>query len=313
MRNDVRAKIRNPTAVVRACRNARSDQQRYGVDASQVIYRVVAHWKNDEPNAALELAVWGDEKAMGRHPDIKCLLGRAYLNVVPQDLGAADAVLREAYSLGCGREELIPLWIDAKRKLKDWYGLIEITSLADRTAPSADNVVVRALAYREIGTNFAELGAYRDAAERFREGARDVQKAFHNNQARGRTRELSELGASLYMDYVSLLQRSTPPDAGLEVWEAACEAFDNYCRRSFLFRIGLREVMTWWDHVERGRDVPHPNTAIKMERILESIAAYRKTLINVQWSDTALLDEMASVLSSLTARLETYRAQLSPA
>jgi hypothetical protein len=202
---------------------------------------------------------------------------------------------------------LFPLWIEAKRMLEDWPGVIEISHMADRISPSADNVYYRAQAFREIGVGLVRAGNLEGAAERFREGAREVSKAFSQGHTRGRVTELRDLGVALYVDYVGFLDQSVSGGNAIDVWSAACEAFRNHCRKSFLFKTGLRALKRWWDTVELVRETPHPRTADRLDEVLASILEYRRKLIDVDWRDSELLDQMQSLHAALAVRLREYR------
>jgi hypothetical protein len=227
--------------------------------------------------------------------------------VEPPKPDLSDAALRAANELGCKRDELFPLWIEAKRMLEDWWGVVEITRMADRQAPSADNVYYRAVAYRELGANAVRTGSVVEAANRLREGAREIAAAFAQGRARGRVPELRELGVALYVDYVDFLAQSVVPEKAIEVWDAVCEACDNHCRKSFLFRYGLRALQQWFDNVEFVREHTHPNTLAKIEEVLKSLVTYRQRLSDIEWPDDSLIEEMERTHRNLHDRVSRMK------
>ena len=308
MRDVIRNKIRNPARIDQACKDARSDERTYGIDAGRVISRVVAYWKENDAQLALENAKWGDEKAGQKHPDIKCILGRAYLRLDEQDPAAADAAFRAACELGCSRDELFPLWIEAKLLLKDWKGVIDITQRSDKAAGVilAENIHDRAKARRELGVTLAGFGNTTEAIEQMRLAIDEINDGFREGRARGRVQELQDIRSALYVDYVRLLDRIIPADEAFEAWNLCLEAFENHCRRSFLIRTGLKALERWWRHVERERPHAHESTADLMRKLISSVEDTHSQLIEVGWKDIQLVHDIESAGNDLSSRWKVY-------
>src|SRR5207302_145149 len=121
----IKARIRDPKYLEKECARTRSGAPRLGVDLGHIVHRVISLWRDDNTTGALEEV----EFASRRNPtngDLKCLLGRAYLRIEPPALQSADKAFHDAQTLGCARPELLGLWVEAKKLLGDWVGLIEI-------------------------------------------------------------------------------------------------------------------------------------------------------------------------------------------
>ena len=310
MHEEIGRNLTNAKRIKQSCENARSGMPKYGVDVGRVIRQVVAYWKTDEVQLALENAMFGDKKAGHKHPDLKCILGRAYLRLEgnDQDPAAADAAFRSAFELGCSREELFPFWIEAKLLLEDWRGVIEITRRADGAAGAvvAENAHHRAKARRELSMNLLRFGNIADSIKQMRLAIDEINESFREDRARGRVQELQDIRVSLYVDYVEALNRTVPASEAFEVWYLCLEAFENYCRRSFLFRTGMRALERWWRHVEIERSQAHESTAELMRGLVDTIEDIRKQLTEVDWRDQKLIQELKEVEDNLSSRLEVY-------
>ena len=135
----IKERVRDPRVIESECARTRKGAPRLVGDLGGVIHRVIALWRDDKPEEALaEIKV--AMKRAAENPNLLCLLGRAYLRLEPPMPSKADAAFRNAHKFQCQRAELMGLWIEAKKMLGDWVGLIEVTQLADEVERTSENV-----------------------------------------------------------------------------------------------------------------------------------------------------------------------------
>jgi hypothetical protein len=250
----IKERISNPKIIEERCAKSREKTPKLGLDVGLIIHRVVALWKQNKPEEALEVSKEID-KQNREHPDLKCLLGRAYLRLNPPNARRADAQFKKAFNLGCVRQELFDLWIEAKMLLRDWIGVIEVSEQADYISPSADNIYHRAKAYCELAESAEKAGNFSRALEYYRAGGKVITEAFSKGLARGRFSELKELNKMFFLSYFNLKNWLTKEQNDhIEVWLACIESFDAFVRSPFILKLGIEKLESWWSAVnERER------------------------------------------------------------
>lgn len=249
----IKERISNPKLIEGRCASSRQNTPKLGLDVGKIIHRVVALWTENKPEEALEVAK-GVDRQNREHPDLKCLLGRAYLRLNPPNARRADAQFKKAYNLGCVRPELFQLWIEARMSLGDWIGVIEVSELADYISPGADNIYNRAKAYCELAESSKEAGNMHRALEYYLSGGNVITEAFSKGLARGRVAELKELKKMFFQSYVNVKNWITKDQNDyIEVWLACMEAFDAYVRSPFILKLAIDKLESWWNAVE-GRE-----------------------------------------------------------
>jgi hypothetical protein len=82
-------------------------------------------------------------------PDLHCVLGRAYLRVMPTKWKDAERSFRAAYGYDCQRPELFELWVEALEEGQDWRGGAEV-------AQTAIKDTARAKYYNSLGKAILE-------------------------------------------------------------------------------------------------------------------------------------------------------------
>jgi hypothetical protein len=122
----MKKRIRDPNWIEKECEKIRDKAPDPSSDVGRVTARVLALWKDGKPKEALDLALVA-EKTFSTHADIKCLVGRAYLNLATPNAQEAEVAFSRAFELKCTRPELLGLWLQAKALLNDWMGILEIT------------------------------------------------------------------------------------------------------------------------------------------------------------------------------------------
>jgi hypothetical protein len=309
MKDLLKSRVYDPKRIEVACSKTRAGTPTLGEDIGRVVHEVVALWRAGSCNDALDLARWAG-RTYPKNADIKCLLGRAYLQIAPPSSHDADVILKEAYDLGCTRPELWKLWMEARRLREDWRGLIEITRMADEQHPNAENDYARALAYESLAESVRSGGDLRRAADYYLEGGRDIDELFKRNMAKGRIPELQEYRSTFMQNYVWLIDSlNQDPQDQIHTWLAVVEAFNRYTRTELLVRFGIERLSSWWTAVE-DRVNCHMKSADLMSVQLSALARMRDALRTYQTPNDELLQHVSMRSSDLAGRLERYVSQL---
>ena len=305
MGNLIKGRIRDPKRIERECAKARAGSPKLGADISRIIHRVVALWQDEEPGEALEVAIWGDQQNRD-NPDLKCLLGRAYRRLDPPDASMADVNFRRAHELNCHRTELTGFWIEAKKMLGDWVGIVEVTRLADKKSPDADNIYLRAQAFSELGDIAKKAGNMQVAAENYLAGGKEINESFAKDQARGRVSELGDMRNLLFQNYAWLIDQLNPnPDDHIQVWLATVDAFKSHVRQPILVKVGIERLRSWWDAVER-RGKYDSSSANLLRPQLNRLDAMVNFLTRRHPADIELIKTARNTRDYLCERLQVY-------
>jgi Flp pilus assembly protein TadD len=123
----LRNRVADPVRIEKDCARARSQVPKVQDKIAAAIANILALWNAGDFDAAL-LSAQQARKANRKSGDISCILGVCYLKVSPSKPEEADKAFREAYGLGCGRPELAPNWLEAKRLYRDWNGIVDLAT-----------------------------------------------------------------------------------------------------------------------------------------------------------------------------------------
>lgn len=278
MRDVVRKRVHDPKRIDDECARLRSQSNNKSLVAGRITQRVVAIWQDGDSNLALDVAKQGVSEN-SKNPDLYCLLGRAYLRLSVADYKNAEINFREASTLGCNRQELPQLWVEAKVGLLDWKGLLDITvTEVNNKAAQSEVFMHRATAYRELANSAIGIGDSRSAASWFRAGGLEISEAFDKRRAVGNVLELRELKTDFFSRYVFLTDElSAASGDHLDVWLAVREAFAGFVRRPVLLRIGFSKLKSWWQSVAR-RDNYDP----KALQLARTQIAFAREMLAIQ-------------------------------
>lgn len=281
----------DPRRVERECKKIRQGAPNQNKNVAQFVHRVVGCWKNNESNDALEIAKVAVEK-FPQERDLLCLLGRAYLRVEPEDARRAEVAFRKGHGLGCRRNELFPLWIEARSLLEDWRGVVELCNLWEKQkGGSADILLIRAQAFDSWASAALQANNPQQAAALLREGGADVQKGFERGYASGRVFELKEIKKNLLQKHFALTwEIFHEQEEGLEVWLAMVEVFKNFVRGGPMIRTACARLDDWFRAKETKANF-EPKSAEAVSRALEEIREIITTLSEQSEPDRLLIGE----------------------
>jgi hypothetical protein len=297
----------DPRRIERECRKIRQQAPEKKGPVAEYIHRVVACWRNEETDDALAIAKLATERSP-KEKDLYCLLGRAYLRVQPEQPKNAEIAFRTAYDLDCRRNELFPLWIEARTLLEDWRGVVELSKLWERQkGGSSEILLIRAQAYESWA--FAALSSNNphQAATLFSEGGLDVQTGFDRGFAAGRVFELKEIKRRMLNNYFEIIRSNFyEQEEGLEVWLAAVLAFRNYVRNGGIVRVGLARLDDWF-RAKEGKSAFEPKSAEAATIACNEIEEMIEILVTKTEPDTMMVAELVDFRDSFRERLERYK------
>jgi hypothetical protein len=302
MRDLIKSKVRDPKRIETACTNARKESPDIEGEVGRWIYRVVALWRSGNPDDALEVAKQATKK-FADHPDVRCLLGSAYLRVSPPDARHADAAFRKANELRCYRVELIQSWILAKKRLKDWIGIIDITDAED--ALGEQTILVRAEAFSNLADIASRSKDYATATKHVLSGIDEIEKVLGQKSHLANARELTSMRALLYQNYILLLDRAVKdPFDYLNVWKAAVRAFRRDSISNPVLTRGIERLSDWFEAVERRP--PNKNSLDILRNQIDILSGMTDALGKSFAGDVALLNLTKTVKLDLTQRIAKY-------
>lgn len=305
MKDILKEKITNPKRIESDCAKARSKNGKSKKDIGYEVKRIVSLWAGGVPDQALEHSIVLN-KQYPNHPDVKCLLGRAYLQIEQPDPRKAEVNLRAAHELECRRPELLTLWIEAKSLMGDWSGVLDITAFTEKKVPDVDILLARANAVENLAQIDIKARSFISAASRCREAGTEINNVFKMNKATGAVVDLKQARKNLLSTYFYLTKNITSDaDDYLDIWLASVFCFDSFVRSPRILYIGLEYLKAWWEAVER-RENFNAKTEGTMNVQLEKLAHIHSTLKKQEGADEDLVQAFKVGLNELRLRLEKY-------
>jgi hypothetical protein len=280
----MKKRIRDPKWLEKECEKVRDKGADPSSDVGRFAARVLALWKDGKPNDALELALVAD-KTLPDHPDIKCLVGRAYLNLASPDAQKADVAFHQASDLKCARPELLGLWLKAKARLNDWMGILEITKDHQLT-PTI--VLAKAHAYSALAEIALQTSNFRRASDHFLAGAQYVDESLQRAEIRSQREQIKQWKGMLYNSFVLALDRNPQQDdERLGVWRACLDVFRRgTIAGTSVISVGAKNLATWWSAVEH-RDRHDPKAGRIMQQQLKALHSMIGDAVAEEYGDAA--------------------------
>lgn len=303
----IKKKIHDPKRLERECEKVREREPDPTSDVGRITVRAVALWKDGRPKEALDVALLA-EKRFPDHPDVNCLVGRAYLKLLPPDGQRADAAFKRAWELKCSRPELRAMWIQAKSLLKDWMGVLDITKDVQPTPPI---IIARAKAYSALADIALKAANYARAAHHFSAGGKEVNDALRMPESRGRQSELTLWRNLLLQSYIQVLDQSPQHDEDrLSVWQACLDVFRSDAGDAKVLSVGGHNLLAWWQTVEK-RDRHDDKAHRIMQQQLRALNAILGDLIAQErpGSDEAIR-QIQALATELQGRSNLYAEKL---
>lgn len=270
-------------SVERAC--ARAVQQVEGTSSTigHAIRNITGLWKAGDFNEAALLA----RRLRSQFPknaDVACVYGACLLKASPADAAAADRELHQAKELGCQRPELLPYIVQAKRKLADWQGLLDVTSDLSTNGTSHD---VPLDTYLDATRELIKIAEVRADWARATELAMSAVEKIHDKTER------QKISPTYFQSLVSEKNRladiavrhqrrlTTSNGDALRVFECVSQLAESDVYLSDIIDQGVHALIVWWEDVENRPMIDRSASAIlarhlrRLDRIERSIRSLR--------------------------------------
>lgn len=267
MRDILEEHITDPKRIQRECARARSNSPRLKDQVSLNMASILALWKENNYEDALAFAV-DAAKNNKKNADIFCALGQCYMKVTPARHSEADKAFQEANRLSSTRPELIPNWLEAKRNLGDWAGVLDVAS----RIPPADLRGEASLIYVEA---LAHLGAQaiarRDsirATERFSEAMKVASRVIAQGRAGDRIISVREICRGSALRYVSIVDEENQRSGDrLNVFNAVVDAYECHVTETGIIKLGANALHQWAEEALQRKSGRHEVLSILSKRL----------------------------------------------
>ncbi|MGA8087653.1 MAG: RNA-binding domain-containing protein [Terracidiphilus sp.] len=257
-------RVRDPHRLEHACVASRKVVPQFISEVGQAIGRVAALWHENKQDDALQVALVTDRR-FPNNPDVKCLLGRALLLVVPADPTQAELQFRRAYELKCVRHELASLWLQAKAMREDWVGILDISKLFEQ---DVDNILSRAWAYLQLGDIALKSGNLRRATEQWTLGLNEIDRPPRDVSLRGKEIQAGRLARDLHENLIYAQNRLlVRPGDRLQVWQAVVAGVRHGVNDVAVLRLGVNALSDWWGGVEQRKRIDNAAVEIMLDQL----------------------------------------------
>lgn len=309
MTDRVKRRVANPKKIEAACLRVRQHTPKAEGELGIHINRVLALWRDEAYDGALE-ASKQITILYPKHPDARCLLGRAYLLVKPPDANSADAAFQKADELNCQRVELFDLWMQAKKIRKDWMGILEITESKEINLPPIERYLARIEAYSRLGDNARKRKNPNLAQEYFLKGGQEANQALLLSQGLGYRDELTKFRYLHFYSYVeSILHDYKDDGMSLDVWNAVLLASKHNVYQPELVAFGADNLSKWWQASTQQSvvSVTKMNMLSKQIEQLGKLIDKIKMTLSLDADQLEIMRWLEETQSSLSKSFETYR------
>lgn len=310
MTDRVKRRVANPKKIEAACTRVRQHTPKAESELGIHINRVLALWRDEAYDDALEAAKQ-ITVSYPKHPDARCLVGRAYLLVNPPEASSADASFRKADELNCQRVELFDLWIKAKKIRGDWTGILEITESKDINLPAIERYLARVEAYSHLGEIAREQKNPNLAQEYFLKGGQEANQALLLTQGLGYRDELTKLRYLHFYSYVeSILHDDKGDDTNLDVWNAVQLASKHNVYPPELVAFGADSLSKWWQAATKQQVVSATKINMLGKQIehLGKLVDKIKMNLSLDRNQFEIMSWIEEAQSSLSKSFETYKS-----
>lgn len=229
----------------------------------------------------------------------------------PPQARYAEAAFRKAHELKCQRVELLQLWVEAKKMLGDWIGILDIVSNATEDVLSEENVLIRAEAYINLGDVAIKSGDYIAASKHLLSGIDEIEDALERNPVIGRLRELLSTRALLYHSYILMLDKTiTNPNNYFDIWHAAARGYKRSSISESALRLGVQRLRDWWKAVD-ARSVATSASLDVLNNQIEVLGSISDRMLKEPAPNRALVAYLQDTIVYLRKGSAAYRPKIS--
>jgi Schlafen, AlbA_2/AAA ATPase domain len=290
----IRERLIDPRRIEQKCKNLRKESKSQSKDVGEIIARVVTLWNQDQPNQAIEEAEHALKNRGETHPDLECILGRAYLRSIPANPTKADSKFKNAHNLHCERPELFDFWIEAKKMRGDWTGIVEIGEVALKKSGDIKHLVDIGEAYLSLAEDASNSGQIKSSINYYTQVGRRVNDSFTKKIVYPYFTELNDIRRTAYLEAVRLaVDEYRSPNEAIEIWEICWEAFRSFVRVDDVIHNGVSSLLTWAFFASVMRERKNENTRSKMRAKLHDLTMMHRILVDKEWDDSDMVDHVA--------------------
>lgn len=298
----VREKMSDPNRIERKCREIRKEKARNDEYVSSVIGRVVAFWRDEKFEEALNIIDYEYKKAQPEnfHKDLECMYGRALLRVGEPKLNAADAAFQRAYDKGCQRPELMDLWIETRQLKKDWLGVVQVCEHDSKARSNWKRHVDIGQAYVSLAYEQSKGPDLVESISTLLKGGKYLDNVIAKQEAGSYFSEINSLRKECFVEAVrtSVLLYRSDEDI-IYVWENAWQAFDCYVRSNYIISTALEAADRWVNHIRRHRQRYSDGDFAKLNEIIGKLSEMVIIFEEKNWSDQIIRNRTELILKDI--------------
>lgn len=264
-------------------------------------------WKSKAFDAAT-IAASSAVKEFPKSGDLSYMLGRCYLNGNPAMLDLADSSFKEAHLKNCDRADFVGHWIRAKAGLRDWKGVLEITS-GQKDDAEGYVAYMRLWAMGELAKAMIGRGEIGPGAEQMKIAISEARPIIDDARSADMAFEIRDLILDLANSFFLASVRSSGRkyDEHIGVFDAARFCIDSRVGNNQMFLTGLRYLESWWTNVVKRIDEKDLNAAVRLERRLSYLKKIASSRDGVVGRGATTKKTLADAIDRLAKNLDDYR------
>lgn len=296
----VQDKIADPRKIERRCKEIRGGKKTRRDDVAKIIGQAVSLWRIEDHEGALKFLLGQKHlrKDEAFTPDLKCMLGRAYLRSHTDNWKAAEKSLREAYSEGCQRPELFELWIEALEIGQDWVGAADVSRAAIQDTARSKYYLPFGKAILEQASLLVKGGSEQTAIDLLSSGGQKLNEAFKKRHAHQDTS--TDIGAlrNQCFRYAVVLSSGKNRESSEKIylWELSWQAFDNFARTRNILSPGISAAYDWTDFKMKYADNPTRGDLAKFDETVGRLSEMLELFFERDWTDNELVQQTENTL-----------------
>lgn len=301
--DQVAAQLADPNRIEKRCREIRQGTKSKEEDVAKIIGEVLALWRAERHDEALGfiLKTRRLKPEAAFTPDLKCILGRAYLRVEPCNWKEAERHLREAYNENCKRPELYQLWIEALEIGEDWNSLIGVAKQAINDTSQTKYCANLSTAYHQKADSMIKANNLQGAIDLLKDGGVELNRPFKDyNIYISDKNSLIAMRNNLFRNAIQCAQGlyRTSNDK-VFLWELVNLAFEHYYRSSTFIRVGVEAAEIWLKNKITFSAQPLGQDLRKLNEIITKISTMHDAMLSNNWDDAALVTQIAQTLERM--------------
>lgn len=296
----VQEKIADPRRIEKRCKEIRGGKKARRDDVAKIISQATSLWRLEDHEGALKFLLGQKQlrKDEAFTPDLKCILGRAYLRVGEGQWKEAEKWLREAYSEGCQRTELFELWLEALEIGQDWVGVAGVSKTAINDTARSKYYLTYGNAVLEQASSLARSGSDRAAIDLLSTGGKKLNEAFLKRHAHAETStDISSMRTQCFRFAMALASKTFRANTEIiYVWELSWRAFESFSRTRGVLVPGISAAYDWADYKLKYSDKPTLGDISKFDETVGRLSEMLELFYERDWTDKDLVVQTEDTL-----------------